>query len=100
IQREYLPEIFSYDLLEISKDDGLPIIKQLVIGQFWLKRISTILYNTEVQFLDERTKEKRYPININPHKAMKNNQARVKEAYLEKIKPKFDEDRSLQKNNE
>lgn len=57
IQRQYLPEIFSADLLEISKDDGIPIIKQSVIGQFWLERISTILYNNEVQFLDERTKE-------------------------------------------
>jgi len=37
LQREYLSEIFSADLIEISKDDGFPILKSFLIQYFNLK---------------------------------------------------------------
>lgn len=37
IERQYLPEIFSADLLEISKNDELPNLKPFVILVLWLK---------------------------------------------------------------
>jgi len=75
IQRQYLPEIFSADLLEISKNDGLPIINKYIIGLFWMKEITIIFQDKEVQLLNEQ-----YPIDINPHEIMKITQARVKQA--------------------
>jgi len=43
IQREYLPEIFDSDLLEISKSDGVPTINCLFFASFYLKKKSLII---------------------------------------------------------
>jgi hypothetical protein len=50
IHRKKLPKIFDFDLLEISKSDGLPIFKLVVIKHFWLNEISTIYSDDEVRF--------------------------------------------------
>ncbi|MFX1574263.1 MAG: hypothetical protein ACFFB0_16090 [Promethearchaeota archaeon] len=41
IERQYLPEIFSAELLEISQDDGLPIFKRSVTLYLWYNGILT-----------------------------------------------------------
>ncbi|MFX1575050.1 MAG: hypothetical protein ACFFB0_20120 [Promethearchaeota archaeon] len=50
IQRKYLPEIFSADLLEISKNDGIPALKPFVLDYF--KKIGMIMAFSinEIQF--------------------------------------------------
>jgi len=72
------------DLLEISKKDGIPTIKQSVLGQFWMEGISTILYSNEVQFLDERLKKIRYPMSVNPHEVMETRKACVKQVVMKR----------------
>ena len=49
-QRQYLPEILSPNLVEISENDGLPIIKQFAIKSFRIEGIRIIFSDTEVQF--------------------------------------------------
>ena len=78
IQRQYLPEIFSSNLLEISKNDGLPIIKQFVLQSFRIKGVKIIVYDNDVQFIDERKKKKESLKMINPHQIMKTAQTLVK----------------------
>ena len=50
IQRKYLPEIFTADLLEISKTDGLPILKSFVIDSFKTNTILSLFDANEAQF--------------------------------------------------
>ncbi|MFX1297843.1 MAG: hypothetical protein ACFFD2_23730 [Promethearchaeota archaeon] len=50
IQRKYLPEIFSADLIEISKTDGFPLIKSSVITFFKAKNILSTFDPNEAQF--------------------------------------------------
>ncbi|MFX1478041.1 MAG: roadblock/LC7 domain-containing protein [Promethearchaeota archaeon] len=50
IERKYLPEILSKDVLEISKNDGLPILKPFVLKYFLLKEIKTKLYGNVIKF--------------------------------------------------
>ena len=45
IERQYFPEIFSNDILEISKNDGLPNFKLFVIIGIMLYGIMTKFYN-------------------------------------------------------
>lgn len=50
IQRKYLPEIFTADLLEISKINGLPILKSFVIYFFKTNAILSLFDANEAQF--------------------------------------------------
>lgn len=50
IARKYLPEIFSADILDISKDDGLPILKPFAIQYFSSKGIITEFYGNVIKF--------------------------------------------------
>lgn len=44
IERQYLPEIFGADVLEISKDDGLPVLEPFVISYLLSKGIFTDIF--------------------------------------------------------
>ncbi|MFX1428071.1 MAG: hypothetical protein ACFFBE_16580, partial [Promethearchaeota archaeon] len=50
IPRQYLPEIFDNDLLELSDEDGLPILKKRVESEFKLSGIPTKIMGTVVIF--------------------------------------------------
>jgi len=50
IQRKYLQEIFSTELVEISENDGLPTLKSFVIGYFKIEGIIINIFGNEVQF--------------------------------------------------
>ena len=50
VQRQYLLEIFDADLLEISKSDDLPALKQVVLDYFGVRGIMTRFSDNEVQF--------------------------------------------------
>ncbi len=50
IGRKYLPEIFSADLLVISRDDGLPSLKLSTLEYFKTKGILTKYYGNVVKF--------------------------------------------------
>ena len=50
VQRKYLLEIFDADLLEISKNDGLPALKQIILDYFEVRGIMTRFSDNEVQF--------------------------------------------------
>ena len=50
IERKYLPEIFSADFLEISKDDGVPTLKPFVIISIMLYGIMTEFYDSVIKF--------------------------------------------------
>ncbi len=50
ITREYLPEIFSGDILEIA-NDGFPTLKSFAIRYFQLMGIKTKIYGKLVEFL-------------------------------------------------
>ncbi len=50
IERKYLPEIFSTDIIDISKDGGLPILKPFVIEYFRSKGIITEFYGNVIEF--------------------------------------------------
>lgn len=50
VQRKYLLEIFDADLLEISKNDGLPALKQIVLDYFEVRGIMTRFSDNVVQF--------------------------------------------------
>ena len=50
IQKQYLPEIFDADLLEISNKDGFPKIKLILLVNFNRKGILTKFYGNEIQF--------------------------------------------------
>ena len=49
IQRQYLPEIFDADLLEVY--EGLPILKPLVENYFRSKGITVKISNKEIKFV-------------------------------------------------
>lgn len=49
IERKYLPEIFSVNLLKLSKD-GLPKLKSFVVKEFYYRDIFTKLYGNVVKF--------------------------------------------------
>jgi predicted regulator of Ras-like GTPase activity (Roadblock/LC7/MglB family) len=51
IQRIYLPEIFSDDLLKISQDDGFPILKPFIIQYFNLRGFLIKFYSNLVKFI-------------------------------------------------
>ncbi len=51
ITREYLPEIFTADLLENSKIDGLPTFRPLTLGYFKSCGILIRFHDTNVKFL-------------------------------------------------
>ena len=50
IQRQYLPEIFSNDLIDISENDGLPILKSSLLEYFQKKGIITRISTKEIRF--------------------------------------------------
>ncbi len=50
IERQYFPEIFSDDYLEISKDDGLPTLKPFVTINIMLYGIMTKFYGNTIKF--------------------------------------------------
>ena len=50
VERKYLPEIFNNLILEISEDDGLPIVKPTVVEYFRSKLIETEIYGNVVKF--------------------------------------------------
>jgi len=52
IQREYLPEIFSKDVLELS-DDGLPTLTGFILEYLKEKGISTEAYGKIIKFFKE-----------------------------------------------
>jgi hypothetical protein len=58
IQREYLSEIFSKDLYQISKNDGFPYLKPLVLEYLLRKGIKVKSSTHSVQF-------RRYDIKVN-----------------------------------
>jgi hypothetical protein len=69
IKRQYLLEIFSEDLLELSKDDGLPNLKPSVLGYFGLKGIITKLYGNVLklkkELLDKELASEAFKLAIN-----------------------------------
>jgi hypothetical protein len=44
LERQYLPEIFDDEVLELSKDDGLPTFKPFILPELGLNGIITKLY--------------------------------------------------------
>ncbi|GAG11786.1 unnamed protein product, partial [marine sediment metagenome] len=44
LERQYLPEVFDSEVLELSKDDGLPTLKPFILVYLGLKGIITKLY--------------------------------------------------------
>ena len=50
IERQYFPEIFSDDYLEISKDDGLPTLMPFVTINIMLHGIMTKFYGNTIKF--------------------------------------------------
>ncbi len=50
ITRKYLPDIFTADLLENTKIDGLPTFKPLTLGYFKSCGILIRFHDTKVQF--------------------------------------------------
>lgn len=52
IDRQYLPEILSYDVLKISSD-GLPILKRFAIEYFLFGGIKTEYYGKVVRFIKQ-----------------------------------------------
>jgi len=50
IERKYLPEIFRPDIIDISKDGGIPILKPFVIEYFRSKGIITEFYGNVIEF--------------------------------------------------
>lgn len=50
IERQYFPEIFSNDYLEISKDDGLPTLMPFVTIDIILYGIITEFYGNTIKF--------------------------------------------------
>lgn len=52
IERKYLPEILSYDVLEISSD-GLPTLKRFAIEYFLFGGIKTEYYGKVVRFIKQ-----------------------------------------------
>lgn len=57
IARQYLPEIFNADLLEISNDDGLPILKPFVTEYLNKNGITTELYGNIMKFKKQGKKK-------------------------------------------
>ncbi|MFX1317377.1 MAG: hypothetical protein ACFE9T_16050 [Promethearchaeota archaeon] len=53
VERKYLPEIFSADLLVIS-EDGLPSLKRSIIIELKMRNIITELYGNVIKFSKER----------------------------------------------
>ena len=56
IQRKYLPEFITADLLEISEFDGLPVVKPFVLEYFQSKGIE-IKYSSNEAQLEKKDKE-------------------------------------------
>ena len=50
IERQYLLEIFSHDLLDLSSDDGLPILKSSALYYLNTRGIITIYRSKDVTF--------------------------------------------------
>jgi hypothetical protein len=50
IQRKYLPEIVTQDLLELSKADGLPVIKSFYIEFFEINGFKVLFDANEAHF--------------------------------------------------
>ena len=50
-ERQYLPEIIDKELLELSEDDGLPILKGFVESYFGESGIITKIYGEVIKFL-------------------------------------------------
>jgi predicted regulator of Ras-like GTPase activity (Roadblock/LC7/MglB family) len=51
LQRKYLPEIFSRDLLIISEDDGFPTLKPFIIQYFNLRGFLIKFYGNLAKFI-------------------------------------------------
>ncbi|MFX0167641.1 MAG: hypothetical protein ACFFAG_19220 [Promethearchaeota archaeon] len=51
IERKSLPEIIDEDLLEISKNDKLPVLTQFALSEFLKRGIMTEFYKNVVKFL-------------------------------------------------
>jgi len=51
IERNYLPEIFDIDLLELSKD-GFPILSSFILKELKIREIFTVLDGNIVNFYD------------------------------------------------
>ncbi len=51
LQREYLPEIFSVDLIKVSKDDGFPTLKSFLIQYFNLRGFLIKYQGNMVKFI-------------------------------------------------
>ena len=49
-ERQYLPEIFDKEILELSKDDGLPILKGFVEMYFRASGIITKIHGKIIKF--------------------------------------------------
>ncbi len=49
-ERQYLPEIFDSAILELSDDDGLPMLKGFVIGYFRVSGILTKIHGKVIKF--------------------------------------------------
>ena len=50
LERQYLPEIFDSEVLELSKDDGLPTLKPSIILHLKLKGILNQFFGSVIKF--------------------------------------------------
>ena len=59
IERQYLPEIIDEDLLEISRNDNLPILTRSALNKFEIRGIMTEYSHNKVKFylIEKRVKE-------------------------------------------
>ncbi|MFW9971655.1 MAG: hypothetical protein ACFFDF_15780 [Candidatus Odinarchaeota archaeon] len=96
IQRKYLPEIFSADLLKISEDDGLPILFPFVLEFFKRNGISIKVTINEVQFEAIQTNYERKKQLETKYNLLKLKDEQIKT--LEKtLKTKDEETKTLEK---
>ena len=51
LERQYLPEVFDSEVLELSKDDGLPTLKPFILAYLVLKGIITKLYGNVLKLI-------------------------------------------------
>jgi len=81
IQRKYLPEIFSADLLGISEDDGLPILQPFVLEYFTTNGIKVKFSINEAEFEARYGAKKQLETTVNLFK-LKDEQIRTLENSL------------------
>lgn len=59
IERKYLPEMFNEDYLELSKDDGLPTLKQFLVLCLVVFGIKTEFYGKVIKFYKAKLSHKK-----------------------------------------